>query len=228
MPRMALAPNYLGHDGEYRRRRAQGRTGWDEGEIVRQTLACLDLFLADVPRPSAPTFIELGCGAGDLSLHFAARGFQVTGYDIAPYAIEWAREKAAQQRVNASFITADLTRDLEPLPPPADIVLDGHCLHCIIGPDRLGFLRNARRCLKPTGVFHVNTMCGNPHPPNEDGFDRVSRCIVLRGVATRYFGTAESIVQELIQAGFRIDRQRVIPAQYPGDEDCLLVNARQV
>ena len=33
-----------------------------------------------------------------------------------------------------------------------DIVLDGHCFHCIIGPDRAQFLREAFRVLKPAGV----------------------------------------------------------------------------
>ncbi len=222
---MTLVPNYLGHDGEYRRRRAQGRNGWDDKQGFQETVSSIDTFLADLPLPSAPTLIEFGCGAGNLALHFAARGFRVTGFDIAPYAIEWARQKASELGVNASFNTADLTHDLDPLPSPADIVLDGHCLHCIIGPDREAFLRNVKRCLKSTGVFHVNTMCGNPHPPFDRGFDPVSRCIVIRGMAMRYFGTVESILQELIQAGFDIDQQRVTPAQHAGDEDLLLLNA---
>jgi SAM-dependent methyltransferase len=186
----------------------------------------MDSFLTGLTLPTAPTMIELGCGAGNVALHFAARGFQVIGIDIAPYAIEWARQKAAEQRANASFLIADLTRDLDPLPPPADIVLDGHCLHCIIGLDRPAFLRNARHCLKPAGVFHVNTMCGTPHPPHDTHFDPASRCVVSHGIALRYFAPAESILQELIQAGFRVERQLLIPAQYAGDEDSLLVNAR--
>jgi 2-polyprenyl-3-methyl-5-hydroxy-6-metoxy-1,4-benzoquinol methylase len=222
---MPLQPDYLGHDTEYRRRRAQGRNGWSDEIGLRQAIASIDSFLADLSLPAAPTLIEFGCGAGDLSLHLAARGFHITGFDIAPFAIEWAREKASRQSVTGSFLIADLTCDLDPLPPPADVVLDGLCLHCIIGPDRETFFRNVWRCLKPNGVFLVNTMCGNPHPPNDRDFDPISRCIVTRGIARRYFGTAESIVQEVIQAGFRVDRHQVIHAQYPGDEDALLINA---
>ena len=223
---MPLLPDYLGHDTEYRRRRAQGQSGWSDDISLRQTIASINLFLAELSLPAAPTLIEFGCGAGDLSLHFAARGFHVTGFDIAPFAVEWAREKASQQSIIVSFIAADLTRDLDPLPPPADVVLDGLCLHYIIGPDRETFFRNVWRCLKPNGVFVVNTMCGNPHPPNDRDFDPISRCIVTRGIARRYFGTAESIVQEVIQSGFRVDRHQVIHAQYPGDEDALLIKAR--
>ena len=68
--------------------------------------------------------------------------------DIAPFAIEWAREKALARGVAATFVVADLARELERVPAEADVVLDGHCLHCIIGEDRRVFLRNARRCLR--------------------------------------------------------------------------------
>src|SRR5579862_2602471 len=124
-------PDYLGHDAEYRRRRKLGRTGWDEDESLQQTLAGLDNFLGGLPLPPRPTLIEFGCGAGDLALYFAAKGFRVTGLDIAPFAIDWAREKAAHQHLDATFLVADLSRDLDLSIAPADFVLDGHCLHCI-------------------------------------------------------------------------------------------------
>jgi SAM-dependent methyltransferase len=224
---MQFTTDYIGHDAVYRQRRAEGRKGWDDEASIPQTLAAMESVLADVPWPQSPTMIELGCGAGDLSLYFAAKGFRVVGLDIAPFAIAWAREKAAQAGLNATFITADLTRDLDPLPAPADLVLDGHCLHCIIGADRQVFLRHARRCLKPGGLFHVNTMCGDPAPPVDKGFDPVSRNVIHKGIARRYLGKADDIVAEVIQAGFRVERQRVIPAQYVGDMDCLLLNVRR-
>jgi cyclopropane fatty-acyl-phospholipid synthase-like methyltransferase len=226
-PQIQIATDYLGHDAVYRRLRAQGRNGWDEEASLQQTLAAMESVLSDVPMPKSPTMIELGCGAGDLSLYFATKGFRVMGLDIAPYAVEWAREKAAQAGIAATFTVADVTRDLDPLPEPADFVLDGHCLHCIIGVDRKVFLRNARRCLKSGGLFHINTMCGDPAPPVDKGFDPVSRNVISQGVARRYLGKPESIVAEVLEAGFRIERQRVIPTQYVGDMDCLMLNVRR-
>jgi SAM-dependent methyltransferase len=224
---MQIATDYIGHDAIYRQRRAEGRKGWDDEASFQQTLGAIESVMADVPSPKSPTMIELGCGAGDLTLYFAAKGFRVTDLDIAPYAIEWAREKAAQAGIDATFLMADLTRDLDPLPEPADLVLDGHCLHCIIGVDRTVFLRNARHCLKVGGLFHVNTMCGDPAPPVDKGFDPSSRNVISNGVARRYLGKPESIVAEVLEAGFRVERQRVIPAQYVGDMDCLLLNVRR-
>jgi SAM-dependent methyltransferase len=222
---MNVQPDYLFHDDEYRRRRARGRGGWDDGPSLAETLDRVDSFLDGLLLPPFPRLIEFGCGAGDISLHLAARGFIVTGFDIAPYAIEWAREKAVAAGIMAEFFVADLTRDFNPLPAPADVVVDGHCLHCIIGPDRTAFLRNVRRCLKPTGIFHVNTMCGTPHPPHDKSFDPVSRCVITNGIAQRYFGTPDGIADELTEAGFFIARRLMTPSQYIGDEDCLMINA---
>jgi SAM-dependent methyltransferase len=222
---MNVQPNYLFHDTEYRRRQARGCSGWDDGPSLAETLDRIDSFLQGLPLPPSPRLIEFGCGAGDISLHLAARGFRVTGFDIAPFAVEWAREKAAATGAAAEFFVTDLTRDLDPLPAPADVIVDGHCLHCIIGSDRATFLRNARRCLMPTGIFHVNTMCGTPHPPHDRSFDPDSRCIITRGIAQRYFGTPDGITNELTEAGFFIVRQLMTPSQYAGDEDCLMINA---
>jgi cyclopropane fatty-acyl-phospholipid synthase-like methyltransferase len=222
---MTAPPDYLLHDAEYRRRRTRGLNGWDDGDSLQETLERVDLFLDGLPLPPSPTLIELGCGAGDISLHLAAKGFRVTGIDVAPYAVDWAREKAAALTIPATFLVADLTRELDVIPPPADVVVDGHCLHCIIGADRGTFLQNAHRCLKPGGIFHVNTMCGDPHPPWDKSFDPGTRCIITRGISQRYFGTPEGIIAELEDAGFTIVRQQMIPSQYSGDEDCLLVNA---
>jgi 2-polyprenyl-3-methyl-5-hydroxy-6-metoxy-1,4-benzoquinol methylase len=227
---MAAATDYLSHDAEYRRRRSMGRQGWDEEGSFRQTLAAMEAFWGGpVPRVKSdvPTLIEFGCGAGDLAIYFASHKFNTLGIDIAPFAIEWAREKAASRGVAATFMVADLARELESPPPAADVVLDGHCLHCIIGKDRRVFLRNAHRCVRPGGLFHVNTMCGTPHGANAAGFDPRSGCIIHQGVARRYFGTAESILEELAEAGFRVAGHRVLAARHDGDEDCLLVDARR-
>jgi SAM-dependent methyltransferase len=44
--------------------------------------------------PPLPPILDLGCGSGDLSIHLAQLGFQVTGIDFVEKAIANAREKA--------------------------------------------------------------------------------------------------------------------------------------
>ncbi len=40
--------------------------------------------------------LEVGCGMGTLAMHLAQAGFRVTGLDVSPKALEYARSRAAQ------------------------------------------------------------------------------------------------------------------------------------
>ena len=63
--------------------------------------------------PNRPV-LSLGCGEGGIELALARRGFNVTGIDSCPTLIGFAREKAADEGLGATFLTAEL-RDV-PLP----------------------------------------------------------------------------------------------------------------
>jgi tRNA/tmRNA/rRNA uracil-C5-methylase (TrmA/RlmC/RlmD family) len=54
--------------------------------------------------------LDAGCGAAELSLALAARGYTVVGIDVAPSAVA-AATKAAEDRGldNATFVCADIT-----------------------------------------------------------------------------------------------------------------------
>jgi ubiquinone/menaquinone biosynthesis C-methylase UbiE len=98
-----------------------------------------------------------------------------------------------------------------------EIALDGHCLHCIIGgPDRQSFLRAAHRILKPQGILAISTMCNEVPPTWVDQFDPQTRCMLHGDVTTRYIGDSNDILQEIIQAGFRVLELAVVP---PSDEE---------
>lgn len=154
--------------------------------------------------------LELGCGAGDVALLFAERGYQVYGIDIAPTAIEWAREKSLKANLKAEFDIGDVTKLGKWEDGYFDIVIDGHCFHCIIGDDRAEMLKEAYRVLRPGGLFYVSSMCGDPKEPEVlKNYDPGSRCIVYSGVAGRYFGRAEDIIKEIEKAGFKIKRHEV-------------------
>lgn len=104
--------------------------------------------------PKTGKVLEIGCGAGDVSLLFAERGFQVSGIDISATAIEWAKEKASNARLKANFEVGDVTNLGRWEDGTFDIVVDGHCLHCIIGDDRSEVLKETYRVLKPNGIFY--------------------------------------------------------------------------
>src|SRR5213082_2106812 len=51
--------------------------------------------------------LDLACGTGRMAPRLAAQGYQVTGVDIVPEMIEWARQKAAKQAVSIDWVVAD-------------------------------------------------------------------------------------------------------------------------
>jgi SAM-dependent methyltransferase len=55
--------------------------------------------------------LDLCCGAGTLALHFLAEGYDVTGVDLSPHMLEYARDNAAEyiEAGRARFIEADVT-----------------------------------------------------------------------------------------------------------------------
>ncbi len=218
-----MRTDYAGHDVAYQRKRAAGELGWDNAKDLAEHVAALEKLFAIGHVRRAGKLLELGCGAGNVSLYLASQGFEVHGVDIAPTAIAWARERAAGA---AEFHVADVL-DL----PGADfdIVVDGHCLHCIIGDDRARFLASARRALKPAGLLLVNSMCGEPTCESiRSQFDPETRCLVRGDLATRYLGTPEVILRELDEAGFEVTHAEVVAPADPESQTMLsLLAARR-
>jgi|EndMetStandDraft_3_1072993.scaffolds.fasta_scaffold12336_6 cyclopropane fatty-acyl-phospholipid synthase-like methyltransferase len=53
--------------------------------------------------------IDIGCGTGATSIYLASRGFDVTGVDFAPSAIDRALAAAAAAGIHATFVVDDIT-----------------------------------------------------------------------------------------------------------------------
>ena len=200
------------YEQRYRQCREQGRTGWFSGEPLADILSRLAHRMQADYLPRAGRVLEMGCGAGDQSLLLAALGYDVAGVDIAPTAIAWANEKAAERGLKADFRVGD-ARDLNDFADGAfDIVLDGNCLHFVIGADRGRFLQSARRVLKPGGWLLVTSICDTPNQPvSAIGYDPATRCYVQDGVAYTYQGLADNICAEVRDAGFEIAWHTVEP-----------------
>jgi SAM-dependent methyltransferase len=205
-----MRTDYASHDPIYQRYKARGAVGWDQTpEAYREREQQLQAILASGHAPATGELLELGCGAGNMAIWLAQRGYTVTGVDISPTAIQWARENAAAT-ANVTFLVGDVL-DLRGLPDHTfDLVLDGHCLHCIIGPDRARFLHIAHRLLKPGGYLLIDSMCG-PHvdPAVIKGYDPATRCTLWGDLATRYFALPDELQQEVRTAGFQILHTRL-------------------
>ncbi len=203
---MKTKTNYAGHDTAYKRRRAEGKVGWDETpQAYAEREAGLIKLLGQGYAPCSGMFLELGCGAGNISIWFAQHGFEVTGVDISETAILWARERAQSAGVKAQFMLGNVLELNGVLSDASiDFVLDGHCLHCIIGEDRKTFLQTAWRFAKSGGFFLVDTMCGPVESGSVDGYDPASCCTMIQGLPTRYFGSPDQIQKEICDAGFDV------------------------
>ena len=218
--------DYSSHDAEYLRRRALGNPGWEKADALAEQLDLLTRVFSRSDFPKAGKLLELGCGAGDWSLWAAERGYDVSGVDISPIAIRWAIEKSRQRGLTAHFVVGNVLELRQFGSDVFDVVLDGHCLHCIIGEDRLLLLREAHRVLRPRGIFHINTMCGNPSCEEYlRQFDAESRSLIHQGKACRYLGLPESIEQEVKEAGFTIVTRRILPRRSDKELDLLLLEA---
>ncbi len=220
-----MQPLYFGHDGEYQKRKAAGYAGWEVSEEVAKNLADLEAGFSQAHMPKGGELLEIGCGAGDLALRLAERGFRTHGVDISPTAVQWAREKARERGLAAEFLVGEVT-DLPYVDARFDVVVDGYCLHCIIGEDRAKTLSEARRVLKPGGLFHVRTMCGDPIcAALRHGFDPATRYVVSNGFALRYLGRPEEIVAEIEAAGFDAGHSTLAPSAGGDDQHMLYIDA---
>jgi len=210
------------HDAAYRERRTRdGYQGWNSDEIFESANALVAEVMAWPEIPASGRLLEIGCGAANHLLGLAPR-FELAGIDISPTAVEWGLEHARDRGVAPDLRVGDV-RELPWAGGTFEVVRDGHLLHCIIGEDRPTVLGEARRVLRPGGVFIVFTMCGDKGLPAEQ-WDPETRLCMRDGVATRYVGVPEAIVEELQGAGFEILRSEVFPNV--DDTDELVVVAR--
>jgi len=97
--------------------------------------------------------IELGCGTGNTLLYLARAGFDATGVDISPAAIEMARKSASEKEVRCEFLVADVLGDMAGIRGTFDFAYDWELLHHIFPPDREKYGKNVYRLLNREGWY---------------------------------------------------------------------------
>ena len=106
--------------------------------------------------------IDLGCGAGNYAVWLASRGFDVTGVDSAPTAIKRAKENAAKQGVDCTFLVADVLSNFKNVKGTFDFAYDWELLHHIF-PERR---RTSRTCIGSLiGKGKYLSLCFNEKHP---------------------------------------------------------------
>jgi len=154
--------------------------------------------------------IDLGCGAGTNALYLAGIGFEMTGVDISPRAIEVARERAALKGVRCTFLVADLLGDLHEIRDTFDFAYDWELLHHIFPEDRERYAGNVRRLLRPGGKYL--SVCFSDEDPQFGGSGKVRKTPLG---TTLYFSSEEEL-GDLFAPFFTIRNltTREVPGKY--------------
>ena len=140
----------------------EGRPGWDmDGEtpLVRELV---DLALPLGLRPGSQLVVP-GCGYGHDAAALEAQGFQVTGLDFAPLAIQGAMHRYGDRVAwsQADWFTTKLG--------PWDAIFDHTCFVAMDPVRRPAYLEACAAHLRPGGLWlavlfhHVNGRPGPPH-----------------------------------------------------------------
>jgi 2-polyprenyl-3-methyl-5-hydroxy-6-metoxy-1,4-benzoquinol methylase len=108
--------------------------------------------------------LDLACGTGRMALRLAAQGYQVTGVDIVPEMIEWARQKAAKQAVSIDWVVADARTFHLQRHFPFIYMLENVFQFFLTREDQEAMLARVREHLHPEGGFLFETR--NPSPRN--------------------------------------------------------------
>jgi len=160
---------YEFHDAEYIKRIHAGQVGWEKGgydEFFMRSFVARSLEWTNLRGPGCRA-LDLGCGTGALSCQLAEAGFAVTGVDVSPTAIGFAREMAKHRGLQITFEVGDVCQD-QVFSEKFDLVVDGHLLHCIVFEEqRRTLLKRICRSLSSGGEFWVETMLlDDAHEPN--------------------------------------------------------------
>jgi len=105
--------------------------------------------------------IDIGCGTGTNVITLAKTGWQVTGFDFAPRAVQIAKRKAKKSNIQAQFFTDDATR-MKNITGQFDLALDMGCFHVL--ENKADYLTQLDRILVPNGFWLMYGFLA-PTPP---------------------------------------------------------------
>lgn len=105
--------------------------------------------------------IDLGCGAAGNVIYLAQHGFDVTGVDFVPAAIEMSHVRARESGVEANFVVDDLT-NLQHINGAFDLLVDYGALDDLSPSRRDLYMKNVLPLTHPGSLFLL--LCGEWSP----------------------------------------------------------------
>ncbi len=117
--------------------------------FVRESVAWI---AQTAPPGEYPALLDLGCGPGVYAELFHQAGYRVTGVDLSPRSIRYARDSAREKHLPIEYRVCDYLRPDER--ERFDLVTLIYCDFGVLSPeDRARLLGNIRAALKPGGLL---------------------------------------------------------------------------
>lgn len=95
--------------------------------------------------------LDIGCGTGAFSVYLAKQGYDVTGLDMFPRALEMGKNHAQRENVSVNWVEADLFT-WKPQ-QKFDLILDSGCLHALVGGNLQKYRDQLQSWLAPGGDY---------------------------------------------------------------------------
>lgn len=132
----------------------EGHTPWD---LRAPTPPLVELLaspvLAEAGVRAGARVAVPGCGRGHDLREFSRRGFDVTGFDVAPMAVEEANALLALNRARARVVCRDVFGLVPEFDATFDLVYDYTCYCSLRPPLRSAYARVIAGILAPRGVL---------------------------------------------------------------------------
>ena len=141
-----------------------GQPRWEIGRPQKALLDVADRITGSV--------LDCGCGSGENALFLAGRGQKVTGIDFLAVPVKWAKQKADERGVTATFLVMDALA-LTELPEVFENATDSGLVHVFRDEDQRRYVEGLASVLKPGGRLFL--LCFSDAEPGEVGPRRVSR-----------------------------------------------------
>ena len=125
------------------------------GKLLAGEPLLSEVIQAEVGDVHGKSLIHLLCHIGTDTLSWGLLGARVTGVDISPESVQYARRIALQLGIDATFIVSDVMDLMEKIEATYDIVFASTGVVCWI-PDLGKFAGTVRQLLKPGGIFYLH------------------------------------------------------------------------
>jgi SAM-dependent methyltransferase len=113
-----------------------------------------DVIRREVGDVRGKSLVHLLCHIGTDTLSWALLGAQVTGIDISPESLKYARLLADRMGIDAEFVESDVMDVLDVVDDTFDVVFSSTGVLCWL-PDIRRYAQTARHLLKVGGFFYI-------------------------------------------------------------------------